>query len=371
MSQSTSPGRGQDFRMFGSVIRQLAASYLGPVLALTLLVGVFIGWFLLGWVIAPVQYTDAKPASLSAQYQEVLIRYAADSYVSGYTPIEEIALRLGEGWTKQQVIGRIDQMIGALRPGSDRLNALKSGLIKYPNEIGPLAMPREDSQAPAADSLLLIAVILVVAVLIGLLVVGRMRLSQRPVAETNVDVSTLPSAAPQDETQPMPSVGRSPGGAKPVDAPVVVGESQKPLVQYTTTYLAGDDRYDMSFSIETASGDFLGECGVGIGEVVGTGVPDKVTALEVWLFDKNDIRTLTKVLMSDFCFNDGGLKAKLAPKGEAVLIKRGDLIELKTQSLRVTARLAELVYGEASPKDNLAANSYFQKVEIDIAAWSI
>jgi hypothetical protein len=155
---------------------------------------------------------------------------------------------------------------------------------------------------------------------------------------------------------------------------VVVGESQKPLVQYTTSYLAGDDRYDMSFSIEATSGDFLGECGVGIGEVVGGGVsdkgPDKVTALEVWLFDKNDIRTLTKVLMSDFCFNDGGLKTKLAPKGEAVLIRRGDLIELKTQSLRVTARVVDLVYGEASVKDNVAANSYFQKVEIEIAAWN-
>ena len=80
------------------------------------------------------------------QYQEVMISYAADSYVIGYTPIEEVARRLGEGWTKQQVINRIDEMIRAGRPGADRLNALKGALINYPGEVGPLA-PREPENA--------------------------------------------------------------------------------------------------------------------------------------------------------------------------------------------------------------------------------
>ncbi len=168
-----------------------------------------------------------------------------------------------------------------------------------------------------------------------------------------------------------PPVGREPGGARPIDKATWVGESQKPLAQYVTSYVLGDDRYDMSFSIETGTGDFLGECGVGIGEVVGGGVPDKVTALEVWLFDKNDIRTLTKVLMSEFCFNDAALKTKLAPKGEAVLIKKGDMIPLQTQSLRVQARIVNLVYGEPNVKDGVAANSYFQQVDIELAAWNL
>jgi hypothetical protein len=373
MPQQTPSDRNTELRQFGSVARQVAASYLAPVLLVTLLVGLLIGWFLFGWVIAPVVYTEAKPARLSAQYQEVLISYAADSYVSGYTPIEEIARRFGEGWTKQQIIDRIDQMLRALRPGADRLNALKSGLVNYRYDVGPTAVPRETPVPAVVDlTLLYIALILAAAALLGFLVVSRLRSMQRPAAEPVVDVSGLPSAAPQsDETQPMPSVGRAAGGARPVEAPVVAGESQKPLVQYTTTYLAGDDRYDMSFSIETTSGDFLGECGVGIGEVVGSGVPDKVTALEVWLFDKNDIRTLTRVLMSEFCFGDSALKARLAPKGEAVQIKKGEVIELKTQSLRVTARIIDLVYGETNAKENIAANSYFQKVEIELAAWNM
>jgi hypothetical protein len=371
MPQPTSPGRGHDLRVFGSVIRQLAASYLGLVLVLTLVAGVFIGWFLFGWVIAPVVYVDAKPSSLSVQYQEVLIGYAADSYGSGYVQIEDVAKRLGEGWTKQQVINRINQMIAAGRPGVDRLNLLKSGLIKYPFEVGPLAVAREVPEQPASDSLLLIAGILLLAALVGLLVVSRVRAAQQAVPEGDIDVSELTSAAPpEDETQPMMSVGRASRGVRPVENPVVVGESQKPLVQYTTTYVAGDDRYDVSFSIESSTGDFWGECGVGIGEIVGSGVPDKVTAMEIWLFDKNDSRTVTKFLMSDFCFNDGALKTKLAPKGEAVLIKKGDAAELKTQSLRVSVRVVELVYGEVSAKDNIATNSYFQKVTVELVAWS-
>lgn len=72
------------------------------------------------------------------------------------------------------------------------------------------------------------------------------------------------------------------------------GEERPPLSQYKTVYAIGDDRYDMSFSIENEAGDFLGECGVGISETVGSGSPSKVTALEVLLFHKNDIRTLTR-----------------------------------------------------------------------------
>lgn len=371
MNQRTPSSRSHQLKMFASLARQLAASYLGPVLLGALVVGLLIGWFLFGWVIAPVVYTDARPSRLSPQYQEVLLSYAADSYISGYTPIEEVAKRLGEGWTKAQVISRIDQMLAAGRPGADRLFALKSGLISFEGEVGPAPAPREFEPADN-DSIGLIALVLVAIVAFGVLVVSRIRSEPvRPAAGVRAAYRpATPPPAAADTPPPSPPAGREAGGARPVDKPAWAGEDRKPLAQYVTAYVLGDDRYDMSFSIETPSGDFLGECGVGIGEIVGSGPPDKVTALEVWLFDKNDIRTLTKVLMSDFCFGNGALKAKLAPKGEAAQIKQGDPIELKTQSLRVTARITDLIYGEANAKENIAANSYFQKVQIELAAWN-
>ena len=62
--------------------------------------------------------------------------------------------------------------------------------------------------------------------------------------------------------------------------------------------------FDDSFSIDSPAGEFLGECGVGISETIGVGEPKKVTAFEVWLFDKNDIQTVTTVLMCKNAFED-------------------------------------------------------------------
>jgi len=138
-----------------------------------------------------------------------------------------------------------------------------------------------------------------------------------------------------------------------------------PLVQFPTTYELGDDHYDPSFSIELENGEFVGECGVGISETIGVGAPNKVSAFEVWLFDKNDIRTVTKVLMSDYAFHDEALHAKLAPKGEPMLAEAGKDVILETKTLRVQVRIAEAVYGAG----NLPPNSFFEKLTVDLSAW--
>jgi hypothetical protein len=95
----------------------------------------------------------------------------------------------------------------------------------------------------------------------------------------------------------------------PEGAPATWMEGAQPVAQFTSKYRPGDVGYDDSFSIDTPAGDFLGECGVGMSETIGVGDPKKITALEVWLFDKNDIRTVTKVLMSEHSFYDDALRA--------------------------------------------------------------
>jgi hypothetical protein len=112
-------------------------------------------------------------------------------------------------------------------------------------------------------------------------------------------------------------------------------------------------------------GEFLGECGMGISETIGSGDPDKVTAFEVWLFDKSDIRTVTKVVMSDYAFGDEALRTKLAPKGEPVAAQEGAEVVLETKTLRIKARIVEAQYGIG----NLPQNSFFERLSIDLAAW--
>ena len=143
-------------------------------------------------------------------------------------------------------------------------------------------------------------------------------------------------------------------------------EETIPIARFRTTYSYGNDNYDDSFSIENSTGDFLGECGVSIGESIGTDVPKNVTAFEVWLFDKNDIRTLTKVIMSEHAFFDDAIKAKLAPKGEPVLASEAETVVLETASLIINAKITEMSYGTGV----LPPQSFFERFTIELSAWA-
>lgn len=155
----------------------------------------------------------------------------------------------------------------------------------------------------------------------------------------------------------------------PDAGPVSGGSSDMttvPIARFRTTYVLGHDTYDDSFSIENGSGDFLGECGVSIAESLGADSPKSVTAFEVWLFDKNDIRTITKVIMSDHAFFDDAIKAKLAPKGEPVLARESETVVLETATLIINAEVTELAYGTGT----LPPQSFFERFTIELSAWS-
>ncbi len=138
-----------------------------------------------------------------------------------------------------------------------------------------------------------------------------------------------------------------------------------PVRQFMSTYLAGDNYYDDSFAIELEDNTFLGECGSGISETIGVGDPKKVTASEAWLFDKNDISTITHVLMSEHAYYDEALRAKLAPRGEAVLAREGEVTVLESQTLRAEVRIISLEYaaGSAIP------DSVLERLTVEIAVW--
>jgi hypothetical protein len=138
-----------------------------------------------------------------------------------------------------------------------------------------------------------------------------------------------------------------------------------PITQNMTTYVLGDDLYDESFSIDTPSGDFLGEYGVGVSETIGVGDPKKVTALEIWLFDKNDIKTATKVLMSAHAFADASIRGRLEAKGELIQVEPQKQIVLETETLQLLATVVDLQFGDGAMPDK----SYFERVTLELAIW--
>lgn len=143
------------------------------------------------------------------------------------------------------------------------------------------------------------------------------------------------------------------------------GDLDRPAAHFMTTYLSGDDLYDDSFSIDSANGEFLGECGVGISDTVGVGDPKKVSAFEVWLFDKNDIQTVTKVLMSSRAMGDANTLQRLSAKGEPILVEPGKQILLETASLQLQAKVVELVYGQGA----MPSGSYFDRLTLELTVW--
>jgi hypothetical protein len=181
-----------------------------------------------------------------------------------------------------------------------------------------------------------------------------------------------PTARPAQGPRPVPPLHRpapaSSASPAPVPSPV---RSQPPaqapakggLGRFVATYALGNDNYDTSFSLETARQEFLGECGMGISETIGEGKPDKVTAFDLWLFDKADVRTVTQILMSEYAYNDHALRAKLSPKGQLVMAEKGKIVELETESLRLKAQVTELVYASNS---EFPPNSHFQKLVVEI-----
>jgi len=140
---------------------------------------------------------------------------------------------------------------------------------------------------------------------------------------------------------------------------------EPPIAQFMASYKVGDDLFDDSFSIDSPAGEFLGECGVGISETIGVGDPKKVTAFEVWLFDKNDIQTVTKVLMSAHAFNDETIRTKLAAKGEPTLSRPGQQVVLETATLQLVARVVDMTYGEGA----LPPESFFDELILELAVW--
>jgi hypothetical protein len=316
------------------------------------LAGVILGLLLgmaLFWGPFAVQWTDAQPYHLSPEARAEFVGLVADSFTV-YRDRDLAASHLEE-WTPeelQQAFGdAVDLYEAANRP--DKVQALKDLAmvldVSLPaeGELPPVEPPAEGGLwARVRVPCLVFFVVLLVLVLgwVGF----RVALRQR--AEVPSEPAAEPLAPPVARPQEWQSAG------------------QPPLGHFFTTYQLGEDTYDESFSIETPMGEFLGECGVGISDTIGNGDPDKVTAFEVWLFDKSDIRTVTKVLMSEHAFNDSALRSKLAAKGDLVLAQPGAMLRLETTGLQVEVEVNEVTYGQGDQPPK----SFFSKLTVELVA---
>jgi hypothetical protein len=311
---------------------------------LAFLIGLFIGLVILGWGIWPVKYYDAAPANLHSGYQDWWLRMAIESYQVDKDPLLAKDRYDALGEAGPATLETIKQNSAPIDPNA--VMAFEAAVIAAP--VTPEATPAAAGGKSSLTTLL--GIMCVVTLLLGAALLAFFLLQGRKAPGTGVltPAQQANEAAKQAEMTDYESLGE-----------------EAPMAQFMASYRLGDDLFDDSFSIDSPAGEFLGECGVGISKTIGVGDPKKVTAFEVWLFDKNDIQTVTKVVMSSHAFNDATVRQELEAKGEPVEATPGGQTALETATLRLVAHVVDISYGEGP----LPQDSFFESLILELAIW--
>ncbi len=323
------------------VLAALAALVLGFLLGL-----------LYAYVLSPVVYVDTTPEIMRHDLQVDYMRMAIDSYQVN----RDVNLAVAR-WTNlgldqaPQILLEIQQNLQGQNPeavlayGRDVQAVL--GMVALPESpAGEEETPQEG--IPVGRYLLIFVAVVLVLAVVGAVAYFFMRTMRGRSSDT-----VTPAMQAQEFTR---QASRTDYGS--------LGLAE-PITRTMTTYVLGDNLYDESFSIDSPAGEFLGEYGVGVSETIGVGDPKRVTALEVWLFDKNDIKTATKVLMSAHAYNDLAVRQRLEAKGELVLVEPQQQVLLETATLQMLVTVTDLEYGQGP----LPPSSYFERITLELGIW--
>ncbi|NLE83702.1 MAG: hypothetical protein GX603_04215 [Chloroflexi bacterium] len=365
--------------------------------------GLLIGWLLFGYVLFPLQWTDASAANLRPDLRVDYLRNAITTYtltgdkvkaMQAYAELGDMAektlvdLNSDPGFLNTEQIQRFSTAINATVPTADSVTTTPGTTLQDGTEILVDGVQQEEG----TNSLIWIGL-----GLLGVLIIGggaaywfyfrehgfnfRTATATAQEAISNFKV-TPPAVRRQDSpaavqrpaeryiNEPKPAAQRASifangnkngnGGDSPAE-----NNGSKPVAQFMSTYMFGDDRYDESFVFDAPNGAFLGECGISISDLIGVGEPKKISAFDIWLFDKNDIQTITKVIMSKHAYNDPAIRQRLEIRGEPILAEPGKLFQLETATLRLEGRIVDVMYGDLP----LPVDSYFHRNTIELAVY--
>lgn len=320
--------------------------------------------FLVGLVwsyrLDPIVFYDGDPSSLGQSWQDQWVRMIADSYAlrtQNAAPTDEL---IQNTITLLQSVDNPTEIVDRL--GLTEIRQLAEQAEPFaasapqPNDI--VATVRPFILGPVVVAALTIVLSLLFGFYINPMVVEPLRKRLR--GKQGVDSAGQAKLSDVRQARQIAEQLKK-------QEPTEVSAFGPPVSRHVSIYAPGR-AYDDSFSIEDASRDdeFLGECGAVISETIGVGDQEKVTAVEVWLFDKEDfVRTLTGVFVSEYAYNDPAIRSKLEPKGELMIARPGAALVLETNTLRMQARVVDVTYGSGP----LPPNSYFDKLTLELLAW--
>jgi len=351
-----------------------------PLIAgvLGLVLGILIGWFVIGWGVWPVEFINGELSDLRVDLQDNSMRQAIDAYAMNKDADLAIDTYNNFGEDGEVVLARVKEsgMVNAanlalfeMALGAQGIPVSEAAPEEMPVEAEVEAQPEVEAEAPvvtevekddAKSNLSTIGILLGVLLaifLVGLAVFAYFFFIKGNQGRTAGNKRSAQPAPSQQQAQSTPT-----GAGDMFEEAPAARVRDTSIKQFITEYVYGNDLYDDTFSIDAASGEFLGECGVGILDTVGSTETKSVTAFEVWLFDKNDVQTVTKVLMTDFAMNNLDIRHRVEVKGEPVQIVPDLAIYLETATLQLEGHVLNIEYGPGAGQ----GGSVVQRLQIEM-----
>lgn len=349
--------------LYRIVLQPHMPSYV-TVIAVVLALLVGLAW---GYAIRPVEYFDGAPSQLSAAHRDNWVLLTAAAYNSGnglITAESAQNLLLQVENPNAEVQSLLEQSQGDIQVALQGALGLTTDDNGNPLPGTPAPNPQEGIGTIFTSFILPIILIIIAALVISpvwrLLVkpntwdVLRERLRPKTDADRAADENRRLMREKKAAEEKMRQDAVAAAATNPYGAPVT---------QRLSIYTKGR-AFDDSFAIEDEDNNFYGECGATIAKEDANG---ELVAIEVWLFDKEDfVRTLTKIFVTPAGFNDPATRAELDPKVEnpatdIILASPGQLLNLETDALLVTATITELTLG--------AGDMTFEGATLKIEAW--
>jgi hypothetical protein len=326
-----------------------------------LIVGVIIG-MLWGYLLSPVVFYGANPNRLNQGAQNQWIKMAAVAYEGSGVQYnaETVAGVLAQVPNPGGAIAAMVADPNISPTDSQALNSIASIAQGVPGaqRIEPASLLQE------LGNLLLPILIVLIATPI-LVLIWRLLFYPNFVAPVldNIHAARDPKYRAERAKQ-REALGRMKEEKKALEEmkkqTVADVELGSPVVQALSVYNKGGI-YDYSKEIELATGEFLGQCGSVIAEVVD---PDPV-AIEVWLFDIFGSQNLRKVFVTEAGMADPSIRTRLEddvdnPAMDIVVARPDSVLTIDSDKLRLQAKFSTLA---------IDASGRFENFRLQLTAW--
>ncbi|PJF23227.1 MAG: hypothetical protein CUN56_02035 [Phototrophicales bacterium] len=343
-----------------------------------------LGWmvlsFLFGmiwaYVVFPVSFYNGAPHQMSKSAQKIWVEMAAGSYYG--------AGRIYDADAVRGVLAYVDDPEALINEiiaerSSQEATAGPTNIVPALQALQQLDNLPEGRNSPSSRGLftslfqfvisviLFIAISWIVAIAWGLLIGGYVeRFWERIRPKSEEDLKRIEDDKKRKEEMERRRQAQAEMERRAAAEAATMGP---PLMSKPSIYTKGR-AFDDSHAIEDADDMFLGECGATVAKTIGDG--NDMTAVEVWLFDKDDfVKTLNKIFASPHAYNDPVLRASLEdmvddPANDIVMIQPDASLEIETNNLRLKATIFDIKPGSNSA---LPANSHYDELTIQLQAW--